>query len=93
VSQPMIPQTSESLFGRVPSRQPFSTSRKADTFVASDPFRVPQGNDKIDAPSNGRTFDDIPTFGSAPGPGPSATFGPQPAPSRLYSLPTCTFNF
>jgi hypothetical protein len=37
------------------------TYRKANGFVASDPFRVTYRNEKIDAPSDGLTFDDIPT--------------------------------
>ena len=39
------------------------TSRKANVFVASDPFRVSHRNEKVDSPSDGLTFDDIPTAG------------------------------
>ena len=56
------------------------TSRKANAFVASDPFRVTNRKEKVSAPSDGLTFDDIPTAGSLPGP---AFTGP----SRSYSLP------
>jgi hypothetical protein len=58
------------------------TSRKANAFVASDPFRVSHRNEKVDAPSDKLTFDDIPKAGSPP---------PRPArtrPSRFYSLPS-----
>ena len=67
----------------VPSRQSFSTSqiphgtiaqtvkpqtlRKIHAFVASSPFRVFRDDDNIDVPSDGLTFDDIPTAESAPG--------------------------
>ena len=42
--------------------------RKIYAFVASDPFRVFRGDDdEIDLPSDGLTFDDIPTAESTPG--------------------------
>ena len=56
------------------------TSRKANAFVASDPFRVTHQNERVDAPSDGLTFDDIPTAGRPPGPA-------LARPSRSYSLP------
>ena len=37
------------------------TYGNANGFVASDPFRVIDRNEKVDAPSDGLTFDDIPT--------------------------------
>ena len=61
-SQPFRRSQSQSYgpqFGYVPSRQPF---------VANDPFRVSHGDNKVDAPSDGLTFDNIPTAGPAPGP-------------------------
>ena len=44
------------------------TFKKANAFVASDPFRVAHRHEKVDAPSDGLTFDDIPAGGSLPGP-------------------------
>ena len=38
-----------------------TTYRIANGFVPSDPFRVTNRNGKVDAPSDGLTFDDIPT--------------------------------
>ena len=40
---------------------------KIYAFVASDPFRVFHDDDKIDVPSDGLTFDDIPTAESIRG--------------------------
>jgi len=68
---------STSGFGRVPRRpsslipiaravQPQTSRRKVDAFVASDPFRMLQG-DEVDEPSDGLTFDDILTPPSDPG--------------------------
>ena len=91
VSQPFISRkTSESSF--IPPDKPFSAAynsigettapRNANVFVASDPFRVSHRKEKkVDAPSDGLTFDDIPTAGSPPAPVPSR-------PYRSYSPPT-----
>ena len=91
-----ITQTSGSPYGQVPSRQPLQASpyphpigqttapqtfRKGDAFVASDPFRVTHRKENVDAPSDGLTFDDIPTAGRPPGP-------VLTRPYRSYSLPS-----
>ena len=57
------------------------TFRKTEGFVANDPFRVSHRNEKVDSPSDGLTFDDIPMARSPSGPAPSK-------PSRSYSLPS-----
>ena len=57
------------------------TFKKANAFVASDPFRVTNRKEKVNAPSDGLTFDDIPTAGSLSRP-------TSTRPSRSYSLPT-----
>ena len=57
------------------------TIKKTNGFVANDPFRVTHGNEKVNSPSDGLTFDDIPTAGSSSGPTLSR-------PSRSYSLPS-----
>ena len=41
--------------------------RKIHSFIASSPFRVFRDDDNIDVPSDGLTFDEIPTAGSATG--------------------------
>ena len=66
VSQPFVSQTSGLHFGHIPSPNQTTNSnpqiyRSANGFVASDPFRVTHRNEKVDAPSDGLTFDDIPT--------------------------------
>ena len=42
------------------------TSWKASAFVASDPFWATHWKEKVNAPSDGLTFDNIPTAGSLP---------------------------
>jgi hypothetical protein len=80
---PHFPPTRTLSFGRHDSKTANQqTSRKANVFVASDPFQVSHGNDKADAPPDRLTFDDIPTAGSAPGP------SPQRVPPQPYSLPS-----
>ena len=59
-----VPPSPSSLRGYNPIVQvvqPQTSGRRVDAFVASDPFRVSHGDDKVDAPSDGLTFDDIPT--------------------------------
>ena len=80
---PHFPPTRTSSFSRYDSKTADQqTSRRANVYVASDPFQVSHGNDKVDAPSDGLTFDDIPTAGSAPVP------SPQRVPPQPYSLPS-----
>jgi len=66
-----VPPRHSSLSGYNPitrAVQSKTSGRKVDAFVANDPFRfgVSHGDDKVDAPSDGPTFDDIPMAVSGP---------------------------
>ena len=65
--------------------------RKINAFVASNPFRMFRDDDKIDIPSDGLTFDDIPTAEFSPGnsaPPPAGTYAQGIRPIRPIFYPT-----